>query len=166
MLFSVMERTLTSHEVARLLGVNIKTVQRWDREGRLKPAGRTDTGRRYYTEDQILAFRHQRPLALMDAVEAGEISTLILADQDRLTRFGYEWFERFCQHHGCEILVLNQEHLSPEPELVQDLLTITHVFSARLSGLRNYRKSLKEAIHADVSPQDSFGSDAGSDPVL
>ena len=48
-----MERTLTSHD-AHLLGVNIKTIQRWDREGRLKPAGRTATGRRYYTEDQIL----------------------------------------------------------------------------------------------------------------
>ncbi len=50
-----MERTLTRHEVAHLLGVNVKTIQRWDREGRLKPAGRTATGRRYYTEDQIVA---------------------------------------------------------------------------------------------------------------
>lgn len=57
------ERTLTSHEVAHLLGVNIKTIQRWDREGRLKPAGRTATGRRYYTEDQIRAFRQQRPVS-------------------------------------------------------------------------------------------------------
>ncbi|MCY0897874.1 MAG: IS607 family transposase [Firmicutes bacterium] len=219
-----MERTLTSHEVAQLLGVNIKTVQRWDREGRLKAAGRTATGRRYYTEDQILAFRHQQPaptgprkivaycrvssqsqrpdlknqrlaleqfctarglanvefieevggglnfhrkkfLALMDAVDAGEIQTLIVAHPDRLTRFGYEWFERFCQQHGCEILALNQEHWSPEQELVQDLLTITQVFSARLSGLRNYRKRLKEALDADVSAPDSVRSHAGSDPV-
>ncbi len=63
-------------------------------------------------------------------------------------------FERFCHQHGCEILVLHQEHWSPEQELVQDLLTIMQVFSARLYELRNYRKSLKEAIHADVSPQD------------
>lgn len=111
-------------------------------------------------------FRRKKFLALMDDVEAGEIGTLILAHQDRWTRFGYEWFERFCQQHGCEILVLNQEHLSPEPELVQDLLTITHGFSARLYGLRHYRKRLKEAIHADISPQDPTRSDAGSDPVL
>ena len=208
-----------------MLDVNSKTIQRWDRESRLKPAGRTATGRRYYTEDQILAFRHQPPvttsprktvaycrvssqsqrpdlkdqrraleqfctacglahvefieevgggmnfrrkrfLAVMDAVDAGEIGTVILAHKDRLTRFGYEWFERFCQQHGCEILVLNQEHLSPEQELVQDLLTITQVFSARLYGLWNYRKSFREAIHADVSTQDPAGSDAGSDPVL
>jgi predicted site-specific integrase-resolvase len=220
-----MKRTLTSREVAHLLGVNIKTVQRWDREGRLKPAGRTATGRRYYTEDQILAFRHERPassiprkivaycrvssqsqrpdlknqrraleqfciarglanvefveeigggmnfrrqkfLALMDAVDAGGIQTLIIAHKDRLTRFGYEWFERFCQQHGCEILVLNQEQLSPEQELVQDLLTITQVFSARLSGLRHYRKSLKEALDADISGQDSARSDSGSSSIL
>jgi len=208
-----------------MLGVNIKTVQRWDREGRLKPAGRTATGRRYYTEEQILAFRHQRPapqrprkivaycrvssqgqrpdlrnqrlaleqfcvarglagvefieeigggmnfqrpkfLALMDAVDAGEIQTLIVAHRDRLTRFGYEWFERFCRQHGCEILVLNQEHLSPEQELVQDLLTITHVFSARLYGLRNYRKKLREALNADVSTQDPARSDPGTSDLL
>ncbi len=78
----------------------------------------------------------------------------MLAHKDRLTRFGYEWFERFGQQHGCKILVLNQEHLLPEQELVQDLLSITQVFSARLYGLRNYGQSLKEAIHAYVSAQD------------
>jgi len=56
-----MDRTLTHHEVAHVLGINITAIQRWDREGRLKPAGRTVTGRRYYAEEQILAFRHQRP---------------------------------------------------------------------------------------------------------
>ncbi len=111
-------------------------------------------------------FRRSKFLTLMDAVDAGEVQTLIIAHKDRLTRFGYEWFERFCQQHGCEILVLNQEHLSPEQELVQDLLTITHVFSARLYGLRNYLKRLKEALDADVSPQDSSRSDTGSNPIL
>ena len=111
-------------------------------------------------------FHRKRFLALMDAVDAGEISTVILAHTDRLTRVEYAWSERFCQQHGCEILVLNQEYLSPEEELVQDLLTIIHVFSARLSGLRNYRKNLKEALHAGISAQDPAQSDAGPDPVL
>jgi predicted site-specific integrase-resolvase len=111
-------------------------------------------------------FRRKKFLALMDAVDAGEIGTLILAHADRLTRFGYEWFERFCQQHGCEMLVLNQEHWSPEQELVQDLLAITQDFSARLDGLRNYRKSLKEALHADISAPEAPRTDAGPGPVL
>jgi predicted site-specific integrase-resolvase len=44
------------------------------------------------------------------------------------------------------MLVLNTEKLSPEQEMVQDLMAITHCFSARLYGLRNYRKALREAL--------------------
>ena len=65
-------------------------------------------------------------------------------------RFGFSWFERFCCEHGAELLVLNQEQLSPEQEMVQDLLTIVHGFSARLYGLGNYRKKLNEALAAAV----------------
>lgn len=111
-------------------------------------------------------FGRKKFLALMDAIEAGTVGTLIVAHKDRLTRLGYEWFERFCQRHACDILVLNQEHLSPEEELVQDLLTITQVFSARLYGLRNYRKQLHETLDADVRPQNPVGPDAGASDVL
>ena len=46
-------------------------------------------------------------------------------------------------------MVLNSERLSPEQEMVQDMMTIVHCFSSRLYGLRNYRKQLKEALDAD-----------------
>ena len=48
------------------------------------------------------------------------------------------------------MLVLNQERLSPEQEMVQDLMTIVHCFSSRLYGLRNYRKKLDEALQSEV----------------
>ena len=44
-------------DFAELLGVSVKTLQRWDREGILK-ANRTPTDRRYYTSkksDSIFA---------------------------------------------------------------------------------------------------------------
>ncbi len=50
--------------------------------------------------------------------------------------------------HGCELLVLNQERLSPEQEMVQDLMTIVHCFSSRLCGLRNYRRQLRAALES------------------
>ena len=43
-------------DFAELLGVSVKTLQRWDREGTLK-ANRTLTNRRYYTYDQYLQFK-------------------------------------------------------------------------------------------------------------
>ncbi len=93
-----------------------------------------------------LNFKRKRFLALMDEIGRREVRMLILAHRDRLTRFGFEWFEHHARTHGCEVLVLNQERLSPEQELVQDLMTILHCFSSRLYGLRNYRKKLSEAL--------------------
>ncbi|SFU67865.1 MerR HTH family regulatory protein, partial [Clostridium sp. DSM 8431] len=43
-------------DFAELLGVSVKTLQRWDREDILK-AKRTPTDRRYYTYDQYLEFK-------------------------------------------------------------------------------------------------------------
>jgi len=97
-----------------------------------------------------LNLKRKKFVALMDQIEARQISHLVIAHKDRLVRFGYQWFERFCAEHGTGLLVLNNEQLSPEQEMVQDLLTIVHCFSARLYGLRNYRKKLNEALAADI----------------
>ncbi len=85
----------------------------------------------------------------MDEIGRREIKTLVLAHRDRLTRFGFDWFEHYAKVNGCKFLVLNQEHLSPEEEMVQDMMTTVHCFSSRLHGLRNYKKKLKEALDAD-----------------
>lgn len=208
-----MKDTLTSREAADLLGVTVKTMQRWEREGRLIPASRTPTNRRVYTLEQVrrfqglklsgkeawriigycrvssaaqkpdlrnqrevleqfcaarglanvefveevgggLNFKRKRFLEIMTGVDRREVKTLVLAHKDRLVRFGFEWFELFCADHGCEVLVLNQEKLSPEQEMVQDLMTIVHCFSSRLYGLRNYRKKLDEALKQEAHATD------------
>jgi predicted site-specific integrase-resolvase len=96
----------------------------------------------------------------VDQILAGEVERLVLAHQDRLARFAYSLLVHLCQSHQCELLVMNTEELSPEHELVQDLITITHCFSSRLYGLRNYRKALEKAIADDQSTQNSAQSDA------
>jgi putative resolvase len=93
-----------------------------------------------------LNFTRKKFVALMQAVDRYEVKTIVIAHKDRLVRFGFVWFANFCADHGCELLVLNQETLSPEQEVVQDLMTIVHCFSSRLYGLRNYRKTLTEAL--------------------
>jgi len=49
---------------------------------------------------------------------------------------------------GAEIVVVNQESLSPEQEMVEDLLAIVQTFSGRLSGMRKYKPSIKEDFAA------------------
>ena len=82
---------------------------------------------------------------IMEEVELGRVHRLIVAHKDRLVRFGFEWFAAFCARHGTELIIVNGDTLSPEQELVQDLLSIVHLFSARLSGLRSYQQVIRDA---------------------
>jgi len=50
------------------------------------------------------------------------------------------------KENGCEIVVVNQESLSPQQEMVEDLMAIIHTFSCRLYGLRKYKKEIKKII--------------------
>lgn len=97
-----------------------------------------------------LNFKRKHFLALVNRVIAGEIELLVIAHKDRLARFGFDLLEHLCQQTGCVLLVMNSETLSPEREMVEDLMTIVHSFSSRLYGLRNYRKSLKKALEDDT----------------
>lgn len=93
-----------------------------------------------------LNFERKKFLEIMDAVERYEVKMLIIAHKDRLARFGFEYFRHFLAKHNCELVILNDEKMSPEQEMAEDLMTIIHCFSSRLYGLRNYRESLKEAL--------------------
>lgn len=73
-----------------------------------------------------------------------DIDTIVFAHKDRFVRFGYEWFERFLKNKNVNILVVNNETLSPQEEMVQDLISIIHVFSCRIYGLRKYKKKVSE----------------------
>ena len=94
-----------------------------------------------------LNYKRKGFLGLMERVERGEIEEIVIAHKDRLVRFGFEWFENFCNHHGTQIVVMNSDTLSPEQEMTQDLFSIIHCFSSRLYGLRKYKKKiLKMAV--------------------
>lgn len=188
-------------ELARRLGVSVKTLQRWDIDGKLI-AHRTPTNRRYYTEEQYLSYigeikspkrkvfayarvssnvqkddlasqvtfirqfvnargeilddvftdiasglnynRKKWNELLFDEVMKGEVKTIYITYKDRFVRFGFDWFERLCNRFGTEIVVINNEDTSPQKELVDDLVSIIHVFSCRIYGLRKYKKKVEE----------------------
>lgn len=71
---------------------------------------------------------------------------LIIAHKDRLCRFGFDFFDYLASQNGCEIVVVNQEALSPQQEMVEDLMAIIHTFSCRLYGLRKYKKDIKNMV--------------------
>lgn len=85
-------------------------------------------------------FKRKQFLALMDRVASGEISRLIVAHKDRLVRFGFDLLDHIAKRNGCVIEVVNQESLSPQEEMTEDLLSIVHTFSCRLYGMRKYKR--------------------------
>ena len=60
------------------------------------------------------------------------------------------------------ILVVNNEELSPQEELVQDIVSILHVFSYRLYGLRKYKKQIEGDGEIAKELQDGNKSNRGA----
>lgn len=90
-----------------------------------------------------LNYKRQKWNNLLDEVMNNKIDKIYITYKDRFIRFGYDWFENLCKKHGTEIIVLNNIDTSPDKELVDDLISIIHVFSCRLYGLRKYKKKIR-----------------------
>ena len=97
-----------------------------------------------------LNFKRKKFLVIIMSMLKGEISVLVVAHKDRLCRFAFELIQELATSVGCEIIVANQESLSPQQELVEDLMAIIHCFSCRLYGLRNYSKEIKDRFQAAI----------------
>lgn len=90
-----------------------------------------------------LNWKRPKFLEIIDGIEGGKIGKLILAHKDRWVRFGFDYWEVFCVKHKCELILINNETLSPEEEMTQDLMSVMHCFSSRLYGLRKYASRKK-----------------------
>ena len=89
-------------DFAELLGVSVKTLQRWDRDGILK-ANRTPTDRRYYTYDQYLQFKGiQTENDIRDTVIYARVSTRNQKDD---LQNQVEFLKQFCNAKG---IIVNQ----------------------------------------------------------
>ena len=122
---------LKTKEIAERSGVTVLTLQRWDNNGTLKA---------YCTPMLKVLFLMKQ---LLKEVMDNQVDTIFITYKDRFIRFGYDWFERLCKMHNTEIVVLNNIETSPTQEMVDDMISIVHVFSYRLYGLRKYKSKLK-----------------------
>jgi predicted site-specific integrase-resolvase len=118
-----------------------------------------------WIEDIGSALNYQRKgfNQVIEEIELGHVKRVVIGYEDRFVRFGYDWFEAFCERHGTEIVVTNGESFSPEQELVKDLLAIVTVFSARLHGLRSHKNAIRAAalgkeVKDDQGTQDQIES--------
>jgi predicted site-specific integrase-resolvase len=91
-----------------------------------------------------LNFKRKGFRSLLERIMQGVVGEVVVAHKDRLCRFGFDIIEIIANKNACKLLVLDESKLSPQAELVQDLLSIIHVFSCRLYGLRKYSGKIRE----------------------
>ncbi|RLI85196.1 MAG: IS607 family transposase [Archaeoglobales archaeon] len=187
-----MERLYTMKEASKLLGVTVRTIQRWDKEGKIRCV-RTVGGKRRVPESEIkriLGIHKERKIMgyarvsshtqkddlerqieliksyakekgwdieilkdvgsglkedrrnfkkLLKMVMNKEVSKVVIAYPDRLTRFGFKILEEFFRSYGTEIILINKEEKTPREELIEDLITIISHFAGKLYGMRSYK---------------------------
>lgn len=187
-------------EAAKILGVSVRTIQRWDKAGKIRCI-RTVGGRRRVPESEIkriLGLHEERKVVgyarvsshtqredlekqveliksyaekngwdidvlkdigsglkedrrnfqkLLKMVMNREVSKVVVAYPDRLTRFGFKTLEELFKGYGTEIVVVNKEEKTPQEELLEDLITIISHFAGKLYGMRSrrYRKVVEGA---------------------
>jgi len=187
-----MERLYTMKEASKLLGVHVKTIQKWDKQGKIKCI-RTVGGRRRIPESEIkriLGIREERKIVgyarvsshtqkddlerqielikayanekgwdieilkdigsglkedrrnfqkLLRMVMNREVSKVVIAYPDRLTRFGFKILEEFFKSYGTGIVIINKRAKTPQEELIEDLITIISHFAGKLYGMRSHK---------------------------
>ena len=73
-----------------------------------------------------------------------DCNVLLVEHKDRLTRFGFHWFETLSPFR-IEVVNIAENHVN---DLMEDLVAILTSFSARLYGQRRGRKKTQAAIQA------------------
>lgn len=87
-----------------------------------------------------LNYRKKGLLELIKLIENNQIERIILNYKDRLLRFGSEIIFEMCKYHSIDIVVVNEDECKTyEEELVEDVLSVITVFSAKLYGSRSHK---------------------------
>ena len=89
---------------------------------------------------------------LIDMITNSEVDKIVVLYKDRLIRFGYELIENLCNKYGTVIEIIDNTERTGEQELVEDMIQIVTVFSARLQGKRSHKakKMIKELLEDDT----------------
>lgn len=100
--------------------------------------------------DIASGLNYERPglKKLLTYAMEGELDELIIAFKDRLTRFGYEMIEWIIKEksNGKIKILNNNEELTPTEEISKDIIAIMNIYTAKINGLRKYKKQIANEL--------------------
>ena len=91
-------------------------------------------------------------MKIINLAIAGQIGNLVVAFKDRLARFGFELIEEIIvKYSDGKITVLNnKEEKTPLEEITEDILSIMNIYTAKINGLRKYKKAIQKEIEDEM----------------
>jgi putative resolvase len=104
--------------------------------------------------DSGINWKRKGLLSLLESSMRGDISEVVVAHRDRLSRFAFELLEWIFRKNGVELVVLNRnDNQSEEQELSDDVMSIIHVYSCRKNGKRRYKTNQKNTSLSNSSSE-------------
>jgi predicted site-specific integrase-resolvase len=198
-------------QMSKKLNVSAQTLRNWDKNGKLKPHHTTDSGYRYYSQEQLnkilgikekpkkiigycrvssnkqkddlkrqvenmqlylsaqgvpyeiitdigsgINYKKKGLKELIKRIIQNEVDKVVVLYKDRLLRFGFELIEYIASLYNCDIEIIDTTEQTEQQELVEDMIQIVTVFSAKLQGKRanKAKKMIKELVENDTIKED------------
>ena len=96
-------------------------------------------------------YKNKGLLELIDLISQNKVEKVVVLYKDRLLRFGYELVEYIANLYDCTIEIIDTTEKIEEQELVEDMIQILTVFSAKLQGKRanKVKKMIRELTEDD-----------------
>lgn len=96
-------------------------------------------------------YKNKGLLELIDLISQNKVEKVVVLYKDRLLRFGYELVEYIASLYDCTIEIIDTTEKIEEQELVEDMIQILTVFSAKLQGKRanKVKKMIRELREDD-----------------
>jgi predicted site-specific integrase-resolvase len=93
---------------------------------------------------------------LIKRIIQNEVDKVVVLYKDRLLRFGFELIEYIASLYNCDIEIIDTTEQTEQQELVEDMIQIVTVFSAKLQGKRanKAKKMIKELVENDTIKED------------
>lgn len=88
---------------------------------------------------------------LIELICSSSIDRIVINYKDRLIRFGFEMIEQLCSIYNVKIEIINMTNdKTYEEELVEDVLSVITVFSARLYGSRSHKSKKMISMNKEL----------------
>jgi predicted site-specific integrase-resolvase len=90
-------------------------------------------------------------MKLFDMVKNKKIDVVVVEFKDRLTRFGFDYLQRYFGSHSVRIEVVEETEKNYFEELIEDFVSIIISFSARIYGKRSQKfRKVKDFVEKEV----------------